>query len=127
MNWVQPAKRRQRKKAPRSGWLLALGVGVLLLPPALQVEADDASSWGLPDQGFGHVIQVLDDQSLGGIRGKYVAGGAENIDAVILWDERPGGLGDERGGRGSGQESNHSLGLGNDQITSVTTQRSHSP
>lgn len=126
MNW-QTARQQKSVKAPRSE--LALAVGALFLVSASPVMAEEAAS-NPSTQRLGQVIEVLDDQRLGGIRGKFVAGGANTSDAVILWDERPGGFGDKGGGTGGGQKNHHSQrqhsqGLGNDQITNVTTERNH--
>lgn len=64
---------------------------------------------------------ILGDERLAGIRGKYVDRRVELTDAVILWDERPAG-----GGQGAGgdQSGNRAQGVGNYQVTNVTTQRS---
>lgn len=121
MDGFQAAKRRQRATRRHVALLLAVGGGSLALMSALQAVADEAIQE--PSVFPAHLVETLDDEVLAGIRGKFVAGGAEIEDAVILWDERPGGSG--RGGSGaSGQGSNSTQGIRNHQTTRVATHRS---
>ncbi|MGM0913435.1 MAG: hypothetical protein ACQEXC_07380 [Pseudomonadota bacterium] len=120
MNGNQPANRRQ--SAPgRRVLLLVAGIGALSLAMTQQAAADEAA---LELALFGsQAVESLEDARLADIRGKFVEGGPEITDAVILWDERPGGSG--QGGSGaSGHGGNNTQGLQNHQATRVTTQRS---
>lgn len=124
MNENQPAKTRQ--SAPEhcslgGALLLAVGIGSLLLVTTRQAAAEVAA---LERALFGdHAVESLEDTRLADIRGKFVQGGPEASDAVILWDERPGGSG--QGGNGTGGHGGNSTqGLSNHQVTRVTTQRS---
>lgn len=116
----QPANRRQRAPGRRA-LLLVAGIGALFLATTQQAAAGEAS---LEYALFGdQAVESLEDARLADIRGKFVEGGPDNADAVILWDERPGGSG--HGGSGAGGHGGNSTqGLSNHQITRVTTQRS---
>ncbi|NAW33708.1 hypothetical protein [Halomonas alimentaria] len=124
MNVIQSANRRQSASG-RCTHLLSAGIGALFLVTAHQAAADEAEA-ALELALFGdQVVELLEDASLAGIRGKYVERRDELVDTVILWDERPGGSG--QGGNGAGGPSGNSAqGFNNHQATRVTTQRSQS-
>lgn len=122
MNVIQPANRRQSASGRRTH-LLSAGIGALFLVTTHQAVADEAEA-ALELALFGsQVVESLEDARLASIRGKFVEAGPEITDAVILWDERPGGSG--QGGSGAGAPGGNSTqGISNHQVTRATTQRS---
>ncbi|ALM51630.1 hypothetical protein [Halomonas huangheensis] len=112
------------KRSTGRRWVVVLGASMLLTAfYAVAAEDPAIDTERLPAGVTLPEFEVINDNTLEQVRGRYIPHTDTDIgavDGVILWDERPGR---DAGGGGSGVDHRAANGLNNLQRVSVTAQR----